>query len=163
MEIALKTTRDELNNYEYLYDGILDESIKRRAKVSLEYYIGEANKYKFWWRVLTVFSVILPAFATFFSVVAVQCAKIGWIVALITSLTTITTGLLNAFKIVDKKSTYRDLAERLKSVLTTYQYDIKGLDDNKRNELTNNLAMDIESVIAEEKVKICQIEKKQEV
>lgn len=108
--------RAEILNYAYLYDGITDPALKMRAKYSLEYYINKATFYKALWGTLSFLGIVLPAAATF----AAAIDKLQPLVAGITFLTTVTSGALALFKCADKKSSYRNCAENLKSELSTY-------------------------------------------
>ena len=67
--------RKELKNYRFLFDGIENDTIKQRARVSLEYYIDKATFYKLAWNILSFAGIVLPAAATVFYLCGSGCEE----------------------------------------------------------------------------------------
>ena len=110
------TGRKEIHAYSYLYEGIADDALKQRAKGSLEYYTNKAAFYKSGWGVLSFLGTVLPAAATFFVSINL-CLEA---VSAITAVATVVSSTLALFKFADKKTSYRNCAENLKSELSAY-------------------------------------------
>ena len=148
--------QSEVENYKYLYECIADDSLKNRARISLEYYITKASLYQTAWNWLSVVGIVLPAIATIFAGLGLW----PWLIALITALTTIASGLLALFKCADKKTSYRNSAENLKSELSAY---LSHTGSYREDEQANNelLAENIERIIREGYDKITELEKQQ--
>ena len=111
-----KAGDQEIKTYRYLYEGIEDEPLSLRAKGSLEYYINKAAFYKRGWGALSFLGIVLPAAAT----VAVSVGAQAAVTAGITAVTAVVSGALALFKFADKKTSYRNCAENLKSELSAY-------------------------------------------
>lgn len=111
------TMTEELRNYEYLYQDIQDPVLKNRIKYSFEYYIKNANFYKIMGTTLSIAGIALPAAATFLTAFTNVCS---WAIALFTALATIASGTLAHLKCAEKKASYRNSAENMKSELTAY-------------------------------------------
>lgn len=144
----------EVEDYQFLYEHISDEPLKNRARVSLAYYIKQAVLYKRMWNVLSIMGILLPAAATLCAALGV-CA--GWIAA-ITAAITVSSGLLALFKCADKKTSYRNSAENLKSELSSY---LNHTGAYTEDEQTNNkkLSDNVERIIREGYSKIAELDK----
>lgn len=143
----------EVKDYRYLYEGIEDDALKNRAMVSLTYYINKAALYKALWILFSVLGIVLPAIATLFAALG-MCS--GWIAA-ITAATTVASGLLALFKCADKKTSYRNSAENLKSELSSYLTNT-GAYTNDAKENNRLLAANMERIIRDGYDKIAELE-----
>lgn len=108
----------EYKGYKAFLKEIKDDTLKTRAELSLKYYIKMAVRYKWLWNILSVAGILLPATAT--CLASLDVAKYTGAVILITACTTVTTGCLALFKCADKKTSYRNSVENLKSELCAY-------------------------------------------
>lgn len=133
----------EYNNYKPFLDEIENKTLKRRAEFSLKYYIDQAVLYKRLWNVLSAAGIVLPALATFFA--SINIDEFNYIVIVITACTTVTTGFLALFKCADKKTSYRNSAENLKSELCAYasQKGVYAGNLTERDEILFNRLEDI--------------------
>ena len=108
--------RKEVNNYIYLCDKIENEDFKKRVKNSFEYYIKNANFYKYVGMILSILGIVLPALATILA--ACEVDKV-WITG-VTSAATVLSGIFAYLKCSDKQETYRKAAENMKAELVAY-------------------------------------------
>ena len=117
--------RKEVKSYLYLCEKIENEYFQKRIKNSFEYYIKNANFYKYVGMTLSILGIVLPALAT----ILTACdADKGWI-ACATSVATAASGIFAYLKCSDKQETYRKAAENMKAELVAYaaeQGDYKG-------------------------------------
>lgn len=154
-----KAADEEIKSYRYLYENIPDAFIKNRIEGSFVYYIKMAVKFKRDWNLITVLSIILPATATLISVFVSQNNRISvCVIAFITFLTTVTSGLSAAFKVPDKKSSYRNLAENIKGELAMYHGKAGAYKGKKDSEATRILYQNIEKIIQDGYNKISSLE-----
>jgi hypothetical protein len=116
---------NEYNEYKCLLTEVQNETLKNRIGLSLKYYIDKAILYKRLWNYLSILSIVLPASATFLACVIDQNECLKWLIPFITSSTTIIASLLTLFKCADKKNSYRESAEKLKSELNAYVNNCK--------------------------------------
>lgn len=148
----------EYANYEYLFDDIKDAMLKKRAQISLKYYITNAEINKVCYNVFSLIAIVLPSVATILS-----CTKETNIaISIISGLTAIVSGLLALFKFADKKVSYRDSAENLKSELNSFHCNIGNYHfDNPEehvSEREEKLAERVEQIIKKGYNKISDIE-----
>lgn len=154
-----KAADEEIKSYRYLYENIPDAFIKNRIEGSFTYYIEMAVKYKYVWNLFTMLSIILPAAATLISVFVSQDDRTSvCVIAFITFLTTVTSGLSAAFKVPDKKSSYRNLAENIKGELAMYHGKVGAYKGKKDSEATRILYQNIEKIIQDGYNKISSLE-----
>lgn len=117
--------RTEFFQYRFLVDGLKDDILKKRVETSLRFYITRANQYKRRDAFLGMASIVMPAFATFASAAASYYDELypslDLAVPVITLLATVTAGMIAHFKFTEKKETYRDLAESMKSEMALYE------------------------------------------
>lgn len=108
--------------YEVFLNEIEDKNLKRRAELSLKYYINKAVRYKRLWCGFSIAGIVLPAIATFIASLNASLKEVDLsnVIILITACTTVVTGLMALFKCADKKTSYRNSAENLKSELCAY-------------------------------------------
>ena len=106
----------EVKNYIYLCEKIENEDFQKRVKNSFEYYIKNANFYKYMGMALSILGIVLPALATILT--ACNANKI-WI-ACVTSTATVASGIFAYLKCSDKQETYRKAAENMKAELVAY-------------------------------------------
>ncbi len=106
----------EVKNYIYLCEKIQNEDFQKRVKNSFEYYIKNANFYKYIGMLLSILGIVLPALATIFT--ACSANKV-WI-ACTTAAATVASGILAYLKCSDKQETYRKAAENMKAELVAY-------------------------------------------
>ena len=135
----------EVKNYIYLCDKIENEDFQKRAKNSFEYYIKNANFYKYIGMLLSMLGIVLPALATIFT--ACNANKV-WI-ASTTAIATVASGIFAYLKCSDKQETYRKAAENMKAELVAYAAE----QGNYKNDGTESFDKDailferIESII----------------
>lgn len=133
----------ESEQYAFLVDSIKDDILRERVKISLNYFINQAEKNRRGWVRLSIISIVLPAVASIVSFayanlsisntyVSVSqttagsngCNAIGLIIMLatpaITAATTVVNGLITFYKCGEKKTSYRNSAESLKSELNQF-------------------------------------------
>lgn len=106
----------EVRNYIYLCEKIKNEDFQKRVKNSFEYYIKNANFYKYTGMLLSILGIVLPALATIFT--ACDASKV-WI-ACTTAIATVASGILAYLKCSDKQETYQKAAENMKAELIAY-------------------------------------------
>lgn len=80
----------EVKNYIYLCDKIENEDFQKRVRNSFEYYIKNANFYKYIGMILSILGIVLPAVATVLT--ACEANKVG--IACVTSTATVASGNL---------------------------------------------------------------------
>ena len=146
--------RKELKNYRFLFDGIENDTIKQRARVSLEYYIDKATFYKLAWNILSFAGIVLPAAATFFTCAGVDAKRS----ALVTALTSVVSGSLALFKCADKKNAYRNSAENLKGELSEYLSETGRYQNKSADEKDQLLSESLEQIIKKGYSKIESLE-----
>ena len=146
--------RKEMANYQFLFVGIENDTIKQRAYVSLEYYIDKATFYKLAWNVLSFAGIVLPAAATFFTCAGVDATRI----ALVTALTSVVSGSLALFKCADKKNAYRNSAENLKGELSEYLSETGRYQNKSADEKDQLLSESLEQIIKKGYSKIESLE-----
>lgn len=150
----------EVDNYIYLCEKIKNKDFQKRVKNSFEYYIKNANFYKFWGMVLSILGIILPALATIFTACNVNRA----LIACITSAATVASGIFAHLKCSDKQETYRKAAENMKAELVAYaaeQGDYKS-DGTKSFDKDAILFERIENIIQNGYDRIVEIDKESE-
>lgn len=154
-----KHKKKETDNYAYLYEGINNKDFQKRVKYSFEFYIKKANLYNILGRVLSILGIVLPAFATFLTVIGTW----QWLIALITTLSTIASGLFAYLKCSDKQDTYRMAAENIKAELIAY---LTELGDYRNTTAKEDFSKDdllftrIENIIQQGYLKISALEKR---
>ena len=141
-------------NYQFLFVGIENDTIKQRAYVSLEYYIDKATFYKLAWNILSFAGIVLPAAATFFTCAGVDATRI----ALVTALTSVVSGSLALFKCADKKNAYRNSAENLKGELSEYLSETGRYQNKSADEKDQLLSESLEQIIKKGYSKIESLE-----
>lgn len=112
--------RKEILNYRFLYDDIQNPVLKNRVRNSLEYFINKADFYKKLNVLFSIIIILLPSAVTLISTFNFEEKTI--IIPIITSVTTLISSLLALLKCNDKKKSYRDSAENLKSELSLFNY-----------------------------------------
>ncbi|MDE6319650.1 MAG: DUF4231 domain-containing protein [Lachnospiraceae bacterium] len=150
----------EVDNYIYLCEKIKNKDFQKRVKNSLEYYIKNANFYKFWGMVLSILGIVLPALATIFTV----CSANKILIACVTSAATVASGIFAYLKCSDKQEAYRKAAENMKAELVAYaaeQGDYKG-DGTKSVDKDAILFERIENIIQSGYDRIVEIDKEGE-
>lgn len=151
----------ETDNYAYLYEGIKNKDFQNRVKYSFEFYIKKANLYNILGRVFSILGIVLPAFATFLTVIGTW----QWLIALTTTLSTIASGLFAYLKCSDKQDTYRMAAENMKAELIAYLTELGDYRNTNAKEDFDKDALlftRIENIIQKGYLKISAIEKKSE-
>ena len=106
----------EVKNYIYLCEKIENEDFQKRVRNSFEYYIKNANFYKYIGMILSIMGIVLPAVATVLT--ACEADKVG--IACVTSTATVASGIFAYLKCSDKQETYRKAAENMKAELVAY-------------------------------------------
>ena len=106
----------EVKNYIYLCEKIENEDFQKRVRNSFEYYIKNANFYKYIGMILSIMGIVLPAVATVLTVC--EADKVG--IACVTSTATVASGIFAYLKCSDKQETYRKAAENMKAELVAY-------------------------------------------
>ncbi|MGN0338869.1 MAG: DUF4231 domain-containing protein [Lachnospira sp.] len=145
-EISKKCKKEnckESEQYAFLVDSIKDDILRERVKISLNYFINQAEKNRRGWVRLSIISIVLPAVASIVSFAYANlsisntyasvsqttagsngCNVIGLIIMLatpaITAATTVVNGLITFYKCGEKKTSYRNSAESLKSELNQF-------------------------------------------
>lgn len=150
----------EVDNYIYLCEKIKNKDFQKRVKNSFEYYIKNANFYKFWGMILSILGIILPALATVFT----ACNASRALIACVTSAATVASGIFAHLKCSDKQETYRKAAENMKAELVAYaaeQGDYKG-DGTKSFDKDAILFERIENIIQNGYDRIVEIDKESE-
>lgn len=142
----------ETKQYQYLFETIEDDALKKRAETSLNYYIEKANFYKNLWGILSVCGIVLPALATYLAATSNSA-----LVPIITAATTVCTGLLALFKCSEKKNSYRNSAENMKCELTAYLGAHDGYGDKTKAD--EHLWEQLEKIIQNGYNKISKLEK----
>lgn len=156
--INKKYKKKETENYAFLYEGINNKDFQKRVKYSFEFYIKKTNLYDILGKVLSILGIVLPAFATFLTVIGTW----QWLIALITTLSTIASGLFAYLKCSDKQNTYRMAAENIKAELIAY---LTELGDYKNTNAKEDFSKDdllftrIENIIQQGYLKISALEK----
>lgn len=149
----------EYKNYKPFLDEITDKTLKRRAEFSLKYYINHAVLYKCLWHIFSAAGIVLPALATL--VASLNKDEYNYIVVLITACTTVVTGFLALFKCADKKTSYRNSAENLKSELCAYASQ-KGIYAGEMSDRDEILFNRMEGIIREGYQRIEALENEKE-
>lgn len=147
--------RKEMENYQFLFDGIKNDAIKQRAYVSLEYYIDKATFYKWIWNILSFLGIVLPAIATVLTCSAEAATEK---IAKVTALTSIVSGSLALFKCADKKNAYRNSAENLKGELSEYLSETGRYQNRSADEKDQLLSESLEQIIKKGYSKIESLE-----
>ena len=150
----------EVKNYIYLCDKIENEDFQKRVRNSFEYYIKNANFYKYIGMILSILGIVLPAVATVLT--ACEANKVG--IACVTSTATVASGIFAYLKCSDKQETYRKAAENMKAELVAYaagQGDYKG-DGTESFDKDAILFERIESIIQNGYDRIAELDKKDE-
>ena len=106
----------EVKNYIYLCEKIENEDFQKRVRNSFEYYIKNANFYKYIGMILSIMGIVLPAVATVLT--ACEADKVG--IACVTSTATVASGIFAYLKCSDKQETYWKAAENMKAELVAY-------------------------------------------
>ncbi len=149
----------EYQDYEFFLSEIPDKTLRMRAKLSLKYYLNKAVLYKRLWFLFSIAGIVLPAVATFIASLnsSLKEVDLSNVVILITACTTVVTGLMALFKCADKKTSYRNSAENLKSELCAYasNHGIYSENPSKKDEI---LYKRLESIIKEGYEKIEALE-----
>lgn len=150
----------EKNNYSFLYCEISDDKLRQRVKLSMDFYIEKANEYRVLGMLFSILSICLPSLGTYASFVTNYTEEekvvIAGIVPLITALTTIVTGIIALFKISEKKTSYRNSAETMKSELMNYYLGNGNYKDVKDKDFV--LQVNIEKIIQDGYSKIRSLE-----
>ena len=149
----------EYDSYRSFLKEIQDPTLKTRAELSLKYYIDQAVLYKRLWQILSVSGIVLPALATVFA--SINGDRFNTAVIIITACTTVITGVLAFLKCADKKNSYRNSAENLKSELCAYASG-QGIYAENPREKDAILFKRMESIIKEGYQKIEALEKDKE-
>lgn len=152
--------KKEVENYIYLCEKIKNEDFQKRVRNSFEYYIKNANCYKFWGMVLSILGIVLPALATALTACDVDKACIAWV----TAAATVASGILAYFKCSEKQETYRKAAENMKAELVAYAAE-QGAYKNDGTESFDKDAIlfaRIENIIQNGYDKIVEIDKESE-
>ena len=177
-EITKKCKKENCNEseqYAFLVNSIKDNILRERVKISLNYFINQAEKNRKGWLRLSIISIVLPAVAsvvsfayanfsisnTYVSVSKTAegsngCNAIGLIIILatpaITAATTVVNGLISLYKCGEKKTSYRNSAESLKSELNQFACCIgkyKNFATSDGSELSAEKLKEKERVLAE--------------
>ena len=149
----------ELGDCACMYNDLKNKQLKHRIKTSLDYYIWNATFYKKLYYFLSIIAIILPSAATL-----VSGLKLGtdhdWLIPTITAVTAIVSGLLALLKCNDKKKSYRDSAENIKSELSSYHNKAGKYKNIVFNDANNEkiLAENIEKIISTGYSKISALE-----
>jgi hypothetical protein len=150
----------EIDNYAYLYADMKNTVLKNRAKISLHYYIWNAYFYKVMYYTLSIISIILPSLATVLTCIPDGnlngCEKC--LIAAITAITAINSGLLALLKCNEKKKSYRDSAENLKKELSEYRSKTGNYKDADEKQADDMLSGKIEEIISKNYSKILDLE-----
>lgn len=156
-------------DYGYLVNNIESEELKLRILESLQYHIKEANKYKVLSRLFSYISIILPAASTFVSYVIAKEQienRMIYIIPVITAMITVFSGI-NAFGRYDEKKTcYREIAEKIKHVLVSFQVKYIQLELDKEgkynkaeyNILISDMIDEIENIIMDGNIKLLKVD-----
>lgn len=120
----------EINDYDYLYEGLPNE-LKNQVEISLRYFIWNAKFYKELNIFLCILSIVLPSLATFIS-----CKPFGdnptWVIPAITAVTAITSSLLALLKCSEKQKSCRESAESLKKEISKYYGKVEEYSDKEK-------------------------------
>lgn len=144
--------KGEWEDYIFLTEG-LEAKAKERTMLALKYSIKKANFYKYFGfalSALSVCSIVLPALGTFCSYISARAGAPAWMgifVPIVTSLTTVVTGLIALFKCNERKNAYRTSSEALKSELMSYYNRIGSYKDLTDNDADKKVYEQIEKII----------------
>ena len=150
----------EVKNYIYLCDKIENEDFQKRVRNSFEYYIKNANFYKYMGMFLSILGIVLPALATIFT----ACDANKVLIACVTSTATVASGIFAYLKCSDKQETYRKASENMKAELVAYaaeQGDYKS-DGTESFDKDAILFERIESIIQNGYDRIAELDKESE-
>lgn len=165
----------ETEQYEFLVNSIKDVILRERVKISLNYFINQAEKNRKGWLRLSIISIVLPAVASVvsfayanFSIsntygstsqvqeVSAVCCIISLIITiaspLVNAAITVVNGLIVFYKCGEKKTSYRNSAESLKSELNQFACCIgkyKNFATSDGSELSAEKLKEKERVLAE--------------
>lgn len=147
----------EVENYIYLCEKIENKDFQKRIRNSFEYYIRNANFYKYFGMILSILGIILPALATALTACDSSKKCIAWV----TFAATVASGILAFLKCSDKQETYRKAAENMKAELVAYAteqgaYKNDGMESFDKDEI---LFKRIESIIQSGYDKIAELNK----
>lgn len=147
----------EVKNYIYLCEKIENEDFQKRVKNSFEYYIKNANFYKYMGMALSILGIVLPALATIFT--ACNASK-AWI-ACATATATVASGILAYLKCSDKQETYRKAAENMKAELIAYAAELGAYKDVGTESFDKNAILfeRVESIIQNGYDRIAELDK----
>lgn len=165
----------ETDQYEFLVNSIKDDILRERVKISLYYFINQAEENRKGWLRLSILSITLPAVLSVVSFVnanfsisntygsasqaqevSAVCCIISLIITLASPLVnaaiTVVNGLIAFYKCGDKKTSYRNSAESLKSELNQFaccigKYKSYATSDGRK--LSDTELMEKERVLAE--------------
>lgn len=109
-----KETRIFINTLEY---GMCKEDICRiRTRYCVEWYTRKAIQYKYLFRFLSVFNILLPQI----SAIAVLWCQCSIVSTIMTALVSVFTALLALLNVKDKWTSYRSAAEYIKRQYSLY-------------------------------------------
>ena len=146
----------EYKNYKFLVDGIGNEITKKRADESLKYFLERATLFKGLSSAFAGAAIALPIIATFAASSVVTASDL--IIPIITAFTAFFSGFQALFKYNDKKVTYRNYAETLKSELYSYHSKINDYSTSSDEKREKILADRINKLIKESNAKISTLE-----
>lgn len=150
----------EVENYIYLCEKIENKDYQKRIRNSFEYYIRNANFYKYLGMTLSILGIVLPALATALTACDTNKNCIAWV----TFAATVASGILAFLKCSDKQNTYRKAAENMKAELVAYAaeqgvYKDDGTESFNKDEI---LFKRIESIIQNGYDRIAELNKESE-
>lgn len=113
----------EKQNMCCLYECIENNELKQRVKVSLEWYIEKAAKYRRYFYTLSFISILMPLLITVLNNVCVDSFERCYIqnaITICSVFTTLATSILALFKFQEKWILYRSTAEEIKKELSLF-------------------------------------------
>ena len=150
----------EAKNYIYLCAKIENEDFQKRVRNSFEYYIKNANFYKYIGMILSILGIVLPALATALMV----CDKNRICIAWVTAAATVVSGIFAYLKCSDKQETYRKAAENMKAELIAYAAEQGDYKDDGTESVDKDAVLfeRIESIIQNGYDRIAELDKESE-
>ena len=117
-----------------------------RHQVQVRWYDSKSAKYKIWYYILTVFTVVLAASAPAIAALARE----RWLSVLATALLSLMTGLQQAFRFKELWTTYRATAEALKRELNYYKADVHDYSEKAEEQKRTMFVDRTEAILAQE-------------